>query len=270
MPELPEVETIARGLKPLLEGRQVRRTWLRHATLYRTGSQRLPHLVGRRFAWVGRKGKNVLFRFKPAGLMILNLGMTGSPVVVKADEDHGIHHAKHLHARIGLSGGYELRYYDPRRFGHFYIADDVDFRSDLNIGPDPFEADVAYLQANLSGRSAPIKALLLDQRVLSGIGNIYADETLFWSEIDPRTPGDKVAGKSARVLQHARDVLTRAIDHGGSTLRDYRQQDGKPGMFQIHHAVYGREGEACIECGTELEKITLGGRGTHFCPNCQR
>ncbi|MEE9269548.1 MAG: zinc finger domain-containing protein, partial [Candidatus Krumholzibacteria bacterium] len=114
------------------------------------------------------------------------------------------------------------------------------------------------------------KSLLLDQRILSGIGNIYADELLFYLEIDPRTPGHRVAPKSARLLSKARTVLKRAIAHGGTTLRDYRKVDGTEGAFQKFHAVYGRSGEECVECGGEIKRIVLAGRGTHFCPHCQR
>ena len=268
MPELPELETIVTGLRPLLVGRSIVRTWLRYRTLYRRGSLRLPWIKGRAIVAVERIGKNALFRFEPSALMVINLGMTGRLLVAAGS---GVPPSnKHLHARIYLDGGDELRYYDARRFGHIYIAESCDFRHDLNIGLDPFAADSRYLRTALDHRKAPIKSLLLDQRILSGIGNIYADEMLFYAEIDPRTPGDRVAPHAARLLKHARSVLKDAIRHGGSTLRDYRRSDGSAGEFQRYHAVYGRAGEHCIECGSEIRKIVLSGRGTHFCPNCQR
>ena len=270
MPELPEVETIVRGLRRVLPGRRVRTARLRHRSLYRRGSLTLGRLVGRRISGVERVGKNAVVYFEPKGLMLVNLGMTGQLMVCGAKDRPADAPAKHLHGRIGLDRGKELRYYDPRRFGHIYVAEACDFQNELNIGPDPFLIGEASLKAALRGRSASIKALLLDQRIISGIGNIYADETLFYAGIDPRAPGGKAARKAARLLDSARAVLTRAIEHGGSTLRDYRKHDGSRGEFQRYHAVYDKDGDACVECGATIRKIVLSGRGTHFCPKCQR
>ncbi len=268
MPELPELETIVRGLRPRLLGRRIVRARLRHKSLYRRGSLRVPWLAGRVIRSVERIGKNALVRFDPSGLMVINLGMTGNLRVQRAGETGG--KRKHLHGRFYLDNGDELHFFDPRRFGHLFIAEACDFARDLNIGPDPFVATALYLGERLRDRRASIKSLLLDQRILSGIGNIYADELLFYLEIDPRTPGHRVAPKSARLLSKARTVLKRAIAHGGTTLRDYRKVDGTEGAFQKFHAVYGRSGEECVECGGEIKRIVLAGRGTHFCPHCQR
>ena len=272
MPELPELETIVRGLRPSLPGRRVVGARLRYRALYRRGSLPLTRLVGRRFTAVERIGKNALFRFDPASLMVVNLGMTGRLLVCRRDEKPIDPPRKHLHGRIVLDDRKELRYYDARRFGHIYVAESCDFAADLNIGPDPFEGRPAYLRDRLDHRTAPIKSLLLDQRILSGIGNIYADELLFHAGIHPLTPGGDVAARSRVLLGSARVVLERAIAHGGSTVRDfgdYRRSDGSRGDFQRYHAVYGREGEACYECGIGIEKIVVGGRGTHYCPRCQ-
>lgn len=228
----------------------------------------MPWLAGRSVDSVERIGKNALLRLGPSGLVVINLGMTGRLCVQSRDENGS--GRRHLHGRFYLDNGEELRFYDPRRFGHIFIAERCDFTSDLNIGPDPFVATARYLGNRLRNRRAPIKALLLDQGILSGIGNIYADELLFYSGIDPRTPGRGVAAKSARLLARARSVLGRAIARGGSTIRDYRGADGASGSFQHFHAVYGREGDACLECGNAIERIVLAGRGTHFCPVCQR
>ncbi|MDH3215270.1 MAG: bifunctional DNA-formamidopyrimidine glycosylase/DNA-(apurinic or apyrimidinic site) lyase [Candidatus Krumholzibacteria bacterium] len=270
MPELPEVETIVRGLRTRLPHRKVLRTHLRHRSLYRRGSLTLRWLVDRTVGAVDRVGKNAVIRFDPAGLMVVNLGMTGRLVASASTRKPAGNDAKHLHARMLLEGGLELRYYDARRFGRFYVAEKCDFARDLNIGPDPFLAKPQYLTNVLLARKAPIKALLLDQRIISGIGNIYADETLFYAGVDPSTPG-RVAGTQARaILSNARSVLRRAIKHGGSTLRDYRRHDGSRGGFQRFHAVYGREGQPCFRCGAIVEKLFIAGRGTHFCRVCQR
>ena len=267
MPELPEIETIVRGLRRPLLGRRVVSARLRHASLYRRGSMKLNRLAARTVISVERVGKNAVIGFEPSALLLVNLGMTGRiTLAMRTDAAE----TRHLHGRILFADGYELRYFDARRFGHFYLAESGDLAGELGIGPDPFIATPRYLRDTLSARAASIKALLLDQRILSGIGNIYADETLFRARIDPRTPGGEVAAKARRVLSSARVILQRAIDHGGSTIRDYRRYDGEPGAFQFHHAVYGRMGERCVRCESSIRKIVLGGRGTHFCPRCQR
>jgi len=268
MPELPEVETIVRGLRKPLVGRKVVRARLAYRSLYRRGSLRLPWLVDRSITSVERVGKNAVFWFNPTGLMLVNLGMTGQ-LVLGDDRTQRSPKSKHLHGRLTFDNGMELRYFDARRFGHFYVAEHCDFARDLNIGPDPFVANTRYLKKTLVDRGASIKALLLDQRILSGIGNIYADEMLFYARIDPRTAGGATSESARKILTSARVILNRAIKHGGSTLRDYRKHDGSKGGFQSHHAVYGREGEHCIRCSSTIQKITLAGRGTHFCPNCQ-
>lgn len=269
MPELPEVETIVRGLRAPLLGKRVVSARLRHRALYRRGSLPLSRLVNRTVVSVERVGKNAVLRLEPSSVFLVNLGMTGQLEVWR----RGLQSAgnsKHLHARFRFAGGIELRYFDARRFGHFYVAEACDLEKDLNIGPDPFIASPTHLRNVLRGRAAPIKSLLLDQRILSGIGNIYADETLFLAGIDPRTDGGNVSPNARKVLSSARTILNRAIDHGGSTVRDYRKHDGSKGGFQLHHAVYGREGERCMRCGRAIRKIVLGGRGTHFCPRCQK
>lgn len=270
MPELPEVETIVRALAKQLPGRRVLRTSLTHRTLYRRGSLAMRWLVQKTVEDVNRVGKNAVIWFDPVGVMVVNLGMTGRLVTRRRSDRMPPGSRKHLHGRLYLDGGFELLYYDPRRFGHFYIAKRCDFANDLNIGPDPFVVGLSYLQEALEGRTTSIKALLLDQRVLSGIGNIYADETLFHAGVDPRTPAG-IAGKhAAKILSSAQSVLTSAIEHGGSTLRDYRRPDGSRGNFQFLHAVYGRGGEMCLRCKARVRKIVLAGRGTHFCPRCQK
>jgi formamidopyrimidine-DNA glycosylase len=270
MPELPEVETIVRGLREPLLGRKVLRARLRHASLYRRGSLRVSRLVGLTIAGVERVGKNAVFRLAPRGIMTVNLGMTGR-LVLAAPGHEEREPAKHLHGRFVLDGGTELRYYDPRRFGYLYLTESDDIRDDLDIGPDPFELSPGgeELVLALRKRHASIKSILLNQRLVSGIGNIYADETLFAVRIDPRTPAGDVTDRLRPLLTAARAVLRHAIAHGGSTVRDYRRADGSRGEFQHHHAVYGREGKPCFVCGKAIKRIVLAGRSSHFCPICQ-
>jgi formamidopyrimidine-DNA glycosylase len=268
MPELAEVETIVRGLRGPLTGRLVERARLRPAALYRSKSRNVRWLEGRRIAGVERVGKNTVFRFEPAAAMVVNLGMTGRLLVARSKDGVSAADKKHFHGRFRLDHDVELRYFDVRRFGFFYVTEADDIARELGIGPDPFDARVRYLERMLEARNAPIKALLLDQRIISGLGNIYADEALFDARIDPRTAGR--ATDARRVLASSRRILEQAIAHNGSTVRDYRRPDGTRGGYQVFHAVYGREAEPCVRCGTPIKKIVLAGRGTHFCPLCQR
>ena len=269
VPELPEVETIVRCLRRPLKARTVVRASLRPAALYRGGSLRVRALAGRSIAGVERAGKNAVFRFDPPAAMVVNLGMTGQLLLGESCGCLEGASGRHLHGRFALDDGRELRYYDIRRFGFIFVTREADVFATLGIGPDPFDADAAYLEEKLGGRAAAIKTLLLDQRILSGIGNIYADETLFDARVDPRTSADRVAPRAEILLSSARRILTSAIAHKGSTIRDYRRPDGSRGGFQHLHAVYGRGGEPCLRCGAPVRKIVLGGRGTHFCPVCQ-
>ena len=270
MPELPEVETTVRQLKPHLPQRRIKNARLRHKSLYRTGSLGVRSLINRKITTVERIGKNILLRFYPSGLMVVNLGMTGQLLVCEAEEKLCGFNARHLHGRFTLDEDKELRYYDARRFGHLFIAEKCDFFEDLNIGPDPFQMKTTALKARLRGRKASIKSLLMDQRIISGLGNIYTDETLFYAKIDPRTASGRAAADCNRILSSAKRVLRQAIKHGGSTILSYRKQDGSNGAFQKFHAVYGRKDKSCIVCGTLIKKIVLSGRGTHLCPSCHR
>lgn len=267
MPELPEVENIVRGLREPLVGRRIEDARIRCRSLYRRGSLRVGWLAGRVIVCVERVGKNAVIRLSPEGVWVINLGMTGRLEIGPAG---GRPPRAHLHSRTRLEGGDEIRYYDTRRFGHFYVAKTCDFARELNVGPDPYLISPETFRRILERRRAPIKTLLLDQRLISGIGNIYSDESLFFAGIDPRTPGSIVARRTRRLLSRIRTVLDRATAHGGSTLRDYRRPDGSLGRFQEFHAVYGRRGLPCTRCGRSIQKITLAGRGTHFCPTCQR
>ncbi|MDH3197128.1 MAG: bifunctional DNA-formamidopyrimidine glycosylase/DNA-(apurinic or apyrimidinic site) lyase [Candidatus Krumholzibacteria bacterium] len=270
MPELPEVETIVRALAGAVPGRRVVRARLTAPDLYRSRSHRVDWLRGGRVRAVERLGKAILFRIDGARgddrLLAVHLGMTGRFAIVPA----GAARERHLHARIVFEDGTELRYHDARRFGFFHIGPSARVIAALGIAPDPFQMDAGTLAVRLAGRRAPVKALLLDQRLISGIGNIYADEALHRARMHPLTPGARAGLRAGALLEAARDVLARAIRAGGTTLRDYRRVDGSGGRFQRRLAVYGRGGEACPRCGARIRRTVVAGRGTHFCPRCQR
>lgn len=274
MPELPEVETIARGLESELRGRTLARAHLHNETLYRRGSRRVETLTGEKIKTVERFGKTILFEFDDDGkardaALVIHLGMTGSLIVDKNSRGTNKPH-KHLHASFEFDGGKEMSYYDPRRFGFFYVGDRAGLAETLNIGPDPFQINAGALAAVLRFRKAPIKNLLLNQRLISGLGNIYVDEALFRGRVFPLTPGGLLEDRAGELIRSVRAVLRLAIRHRGTTFRDYRKHDGTSGAFQKRLAVYGRAGEPCRTCGRAIERIVLAGRGTHFCPRCQK
>jgi formamidopyrimidine-DNA glycosylase len=178
--------------------------------------------------------------------------------------------APHLHARWGLSGGAELRLFDPRRFGYVFVGVPEAVHASLAVGPDALSITSDELAQALRGRRAPIKSLLLDQRIVAGLGNIYVDESLFLARVHPLTSGDRAAARAREILAAARRVLSRAIEARGTTLRDYRRPDGSSGEFQVRLRVYGRDGLKCVRCGARVRKFEVSQRGTHVCPRCQR
>jgi formamidopyrimidine-DNA glycosylase len=287
MPELPEVETVVRELRAVLPGREVVRASLTARDLYRKGSLGVERLAGVRLAGVRRKGKAIVVEGDRAGgsgereagdVLVVHLGMTGrlewldGERAAKSPPARRAPGAKreHLHGRWIFADGSELRYYDPRRFGFVFVGRSADVDAVLRIGPDPFEITPAALARALAGRRASIKALLLDQRVVSGLGNIYVDESLHLARVHPLAAGHLAAAQASVILRAARRVLSRAIRARGTTLRDYRRPDGSPGGFQTRLAVYGREGDACARCGAVIVRVEVAGRGTHYCPRCQR
>jgi formamidopyrimidine-DNA glycosylase len=218
---------------------------------------------------VERFGKAILVGFESGGdVLVIHLGMTGNLILEKKNSrDTG---RKHRHAILLLDGGIRLVYYDARRFGYFWVGPGNGLGNRLNVGPDPFQIRVPAFREMLGRRTAPVKSLLLNQKLVSGLGNIYVDEALFRAGIHPVTPGRDVARNARDLLGHIRVVLRNAIRSGGSTIRDYRRVDGSRGGFQNQLAVYGRTGESCLTCGEVVQRIVLGGRSTHFCPRCQR
>jgi formamidopyrimidine-DNA glycosylase len=270
VPELPEVETVVRELRRKLPGAVITRAVVTAPDMYRRDSRDVSTLEGARVAGVERRGKAIVIRCETPGGdldLAVHLGMTGRLLWTARTQEPVL---PHLHARWGLSGGAELRLVDPRRFGYVLVGVPEAVHAALAIGPDALSITPAELARALRGRRAPIKALLLDQRIVAGLGNIYVDESLFWARVHPSTSGERAARRAREILSAARRVLARAIEARGTTLRDYRRPDGSTGEFQVRLRVYGREGEPCTRCRARIRRIEVGQRGTHFCPRCQR
>lgn len=277
MPELPEVETVANGVNSRVRGQRIESVWLsRYKEPFKTSRTEMTEvLTGLRIERVYREGKHIVFDLSAAGKMgkknqkksaqwIVHLGMTGRLVVSAAE----IPMPDHTHAVLTLSGGRELRFVDPRRFGRLAVHRGADFQGP---GREPLSISPGDFVALFRGRKLSIKAALLNQKLLQGVGNIYADESLFRAGIRPeRTAGRLSRARLLRLHAALLEVLRKAIELGGSSVSDYVDADGEAGVFQLEHKVYGREGEPCHACGRPIRKIVLAGRGTHFCPHCQR
>jgi formamidopyrimidine-DNA glycosylase len=270
VPELPEVETTRRGIEPLLIGRRLEGFEVRQPQL-RWPVELPAALKGQALTAVRRRAKYLLLDF-PAGTLLLHLGMSGSLRVLGAE----VAPLKHDHLDLRFEGNRVLRLNDPRRFGsvHFHGAG-------LNephwllaaLGVEPFSDsfDGAYLKSRARGRRVAVKNFLMDSRVVVGVGNIYANEALFLAGVRPTVAAGRVSLKGyERIAEEVRGVLARAIDMGGTTLRDFVKQDGKPGYFKQSLNVYGREGEPCRRCGATLKGLRLGQRATVYCKNCQK
>ena len=273
MPELPEVETVRRRLAPVLEGRRFERVEITDPRLTRPldPDDVARELVGERVLSVDRRGKYLILRFETGRALLVHLRMTGSML----HGDRAVADDPHRRAVVSLDDGNELTYRDVRRFGTWLLLEpaEVDEYIDARVGREPL-AD-AYrardLAAQLSHRRAPIKAVLLDQRTLAGVGNIYADEALWRARLHPLTPAEALSVDEVKALHRGvRRALEQGIARQGSTLRDYRLPDGGSGGMQHEFKVYGRGGEPCERCGTPIDKIRVAGRGTWYCPSCQR
>ena len=268
MPELPEVETVVRTLGPRLVGRSiVRLVHVRPDVLQPAGADLGALVCGKALERVQRRGKRILIRLQAGATLYIHLGMTGQLTVESPDAPLKPH--THLVLDLSDDAG-QLRFRDPRRFGGVWHLPAGD-PGDQGIGPEPLSMRVSQLASGLSRTSRCIKVALLDQRLVAGIGNIYADESLHLAGVHPLTPADRLNEVQVRRLCDAiKRVLRRAIRHRGSSLRDYVDADGAAGAFQKLHRVYDREGEPCSSCRGPIERIVLGGRSTHFCPRCQR
>jgi formamidopyrimidine-DNA glycosylase len=272
MPELPEVETTRAGLAPHLEGRCVVRVEVRDPRLrWPVPAGLAQYLVGARLERLQRRAKYLLFRFD-RGTLIGHLGMSGSMRLVPADAPPRTHD----HVVLAFEGRGELRLNDPRRFGSLHWATPEALPDHFllaHLGPEPLgdAFDGAHLHGLARGRRAPVKAFLMDARVVVGVGNIYANEALFRAGIHPlRAAGRIGRGRYDRLAASVRAVLAEAVAMGGTTLRDFTASDGRPGYFRQSLDVYGRGGERCQRCEAVLREIRLGQRTTVYCPRCQR
>ncbi len=291
MPELPEVETVRRGLAKVMEGRRIAGVTVRRRDLRRP----LPSgfedaLIGRTVTSLDRRAKYLLIHLDDGTVLIVHLGMSGRMVIDPAGEAEGsaalvgdfvhpvaaLEGGKHEHVVFTVGNGTKIRFSDPRRFGLMDLSTEETLSTHpllAGLGPEPLDDafDGPALAARLAGKKTPIKAALLDQRVVAGLGNIYVCEALFASGLSPRRSAHTVQGARAdRLVAALKKVLVDAIAAGGSTLRDHVAPSGEIGYFQHSFRVYGREGEPCPVCGRAIERIVQSGRSTFLCSACQR
>jgi formamidopyrimidine-DNA glycosylase len=272
MPELPEVETVVRELRPHLVGRRIARVQVGKRSLRRRWrAQWGPKLLGKRVLEVCRRGKWILVCLDYDYHLVVHLGMTGQLTVASTQAPV----QNHTHLMFGLDRGGQLRFRDVRRFGSatlFAASERLHkFFQDSGLGPEPFDLDPKYWQERLGATRRCLKAILLDQRVVAGVGNIYADESLFEARLHPAQLGRDTTNRQAQQLHRAIvRVLHRAIDKRGSSIRDYIGGSGQKGEFQEEFCVYGRTGLPCPHCGKAIQCVRLAGRSTHFCSRCQK
>jgi formamidopyrimidine-DNA glycosylase len=273
MPELPEVETVRRALAPVLEGRRLERVRIDDPRLTRPfdPGDVARELRGERIEAVERRGKYLLFRFESARALLVHLRMTGSfrhAAGGKLEDD------PYRRAAARLDDGSALGFRDIRRFGTWLLLepDEIEPYLAARLGREPLEGSFRArdLAQRLAGRRAPIKTAILDQRTVAGVGNIYADEALWRARVHPlREAGSLDAGEVRALHRTIRRALELGVARQGSTLSNYAQPNGAPGRMQHEFKVYGRGGESCERCGTPIERIVVGGRGTWYCPSCQ-
>jgi formamidopyrimidine-DNA glycosylase len=273
MPELPEVETVRRYLAPVVEGRRLVDVEVRHP---RTGRRNanpadvIDRLRGRVVERLDRHGKFLLGRLDTEMVWVTHLGMSGRVVVTRPGEEEALH--THFVART--DDGAEVRLVDPRTFGFVAVFTPDELATHLNLGRDAFSdlPRTPQLAEALGGRTAPIKALLLDQRIIAGLGNIYADEVLYQARVRPTRPGGSLSPLEMTKLRRSiRPLLEAGIAAGGTSLNDlaYLLPDGRAGEYLERLRVYGREGQPCRRCGTPIQRVVVGGRSSFFCPQCQ-
>lgn len=272
MPELPEVETIRRDLEPLVVGRQILDIEVDPATIHLLSKvpldQLRSQLLGRTVTSAGRRGKYLLFGLDDGRTLVIHLRMTGRLLW----REHDAPRERFERARIVFEGGHDLRWEDVRKFGTWRVVDDeAEVRAAL--GPEPIDEHFSLRQfrAALAGRRAPVKAVLLDQRRIAGLGNIYVDEALYQARVRPDTPAVALSPAAvSRLFRACREVLERGIANRGASFRDYVDGAGNPGNQHMYVQVFRRTGLPCYTCGTAIMRTVVGGRSTHFCPRCQR
>lgn len=283
MPELPEVETVRRGLAPVMEGVCIQRAEVNRPDLRWPFPQRMAErLTGQRVLRLRRRSKYILADLESGESLLVHLGMSGRMLISGASVGTFAHEhpaaQKHDHVVFHMENGARITFNDPRRFGAMDLLDTATADSHKllsGIGPEPLgnSFDEAYLAAALKGRNAPIKSVLLDQKTVAGLGNIYVCEALYRAGISPkRKAGNLSMARARKLVPIIRDVLNEAIEAGGSSLKDFRQADGDLGYFQHNFAVYGREGETCRtpDCNTPITRLVQSGRSSFYCPTCQR
>lgn len=272
VPELPEVETTRRGIEPHVKGAVVREVIVRRTDLRLPVSPSLPEIVGLEIRGVTRRSKYLLLDLNDGSTVLIHLGMSGSLRVTDPAADW----KKHDHIGIALAGGLQLRFHDPRRFGmvlHLTEADPMDHPLLRSLGPEPLEDGftAGYLKAACAKRAVPIKLVLMDAKVVVGVGNIYASESLFRAGIRPTTRAGKISlARLEGLVGCVREVLADSIHAGGTTLRDFVHSDGEPGYFAQRLFVYDRKGEPCRRCGLAIRHAVMGQRSTYWCPGCQK
>ena len=274
MPELPEVETIRLALEPHVVGRRFERVQIDDPRLVRPFEPTAvaAALEGERVAKLDRRGKYLIVLFESGRVLLIHLRMTGS---LRHAAAGSLADDPHRRAVVTLDDGSDVAYRDVRRFGtwHLLEPDEVDGYLAQRLGCEPLERTFTArrLAERLEGRRAPVKAALLDQRTVAGLGNIYVDEALWRARLHPLRPAETLdAGEITHLTRGIREALRAGIARQGASLRDYAKPDGGRGRMQDEFRVYGREGEPCSRCGTPIDKIRAGGRGTWYCPSCQR
>ena len=293
MPELPEVETVRRGLAPVMEGARFRKVEARRRDLrWPLGRNFVKRLQGQSVTGLGRRAKYLLADLSSGDVLLMHLGMSGSFHVFQGDADRTLAryyherapHAAHDHVVFHMSSGAVVTFNDPRRFGSMKIVPRKNLDAEpllKRLGPEPLgnEFDAAMLARACKGKKTTLKAALIDQRVVAGLGNIYVCEALYRARLSPKRIAATIAGKDGtpneraeRLVEAIKAVLNEAIKDGGSTLRDHKLTDGELGMFQHHFRVYDREGEKCgtAECRGTIRRIVQNGRSTFYCPVCQK
>jgi formamidopyrimidine-DNA glycosylase len=271
MPELPEVETIAGGLNKRVAGDVIESVWLgsKPEPLKSSAEEMVAALESKTISGVRRVGKHIVFDLAASNgspakntQWIVHLGMTGSLRVSAPD----VSVEKHTHAILKLSSGRELRFVDPRRFGRLSVIEKF-----AAPGSEPLQTSFEDFAKLFRMRKTPIKSALLNQKLLSGVGNIYADEALFRAKVRPRRRASSLTrGELKRLHSVLRKVLNQAIRLGGSSISDYVDANGDEGFFQLKHRVYGREGKPCLVCKGPIKRIVIAGRSSHYCPQCQK
>ncbi|MGC1182936.1 bifunctional DNA-formamidopyrimidine glycosylase/DNA-(apurinic or apyrimidinic site) lyase [Legionella sp.] len=271
MPELPEVETTKQGIKPHLEGQIIQEITVRNFNFRIPVANNIAELCfGKKIVALTRRAKYILIQLSQ-GHLLIHLGMSGH---LRIAPKHSIPQ-KHDHITLTLSNDQLLQFYDPRRFGMFIYIDDNPHQHPLlaHLGPEPLSEEFSgdYFYHRAKNKNKPIKSFIMDNKVVVGIGNIYATESLFLAKIHPNKPTKNISKEQCHILTtHIKEVLKQAIQSGGTTLRDFYACDGKPGYFSNSLRMYGRKNQPCFQCQHPIASMVIGGRSSSFCPECQK